>query len=218
MNDSTVHEPLGLAVAVNVYKESCQQLRECFVRISSNLHGAKVLIILNGFYRPEVIELAQGYGFMTHCGENFGTNQTWHLWWLRMLDFFSSTMCNICLKLDPDTMVDRTPTSIPDASYFGDVHYNSDYDLRFVQGGITGLAGQAVHRILDSQLLIPGPDKAWFTVQLQPDTALADDQLIAAALRHLGIFPIAWPECSSRWRQAVLNSSLEYAIVHPRYY
>lgn len=217
----TIHgnfEKLSVAVAVNVHLEPGQQVYECLTRISSNLPGSKVLVILNGAQRPEVLELARAHGFMTYSGENLGTNHTWHLWWLRMLDFFIASSCDVCLKLDPDTMVDRTPATIPDALYFGDVHYNAEYDLSFVQGGITGFSRDAVHRILESQLLVPGPEKGWFTVPLRPGIALADDQLLAAALKHLDILPVFWSECKSRWRLQVVNVPLIHAIVHPRYY
>jgi hypothetical protein len=218
MNDERNAEGLRLAVAVNVYRESERQVGECLQRIYNNLSGAQVLVILNGDCREDVISIAKGYKFAVHCGENWGTNRRWHLWWLRMLEFFALSQADVCFKLDPDTMVDKAPSMIPDALYFGDVQYNESYDFPFVQGGVTGLSCAAVKRILETRVLIPGPEKEWFKLQLPKREAFADDQLLAACLRHIHILPAHWPQCKSQWRVPLISLPVEYAIVHPRFY
>lgn len=206
-----------LAVAINVYAESVQQVDECFIRIARNLPEAKVSVFLNGEDRSDVRRLADQLGFKVRYGMNLGTNRTWHLWWQRMLEFFCNTGCDVCFKFDPDTMVDRPPVAIPNASYFGDLHY-SVYGFPFVQGGVTGLSIRAIKTIMNDQLLEPVGKKLWFTIRLSPNASFADDQLLALVLKHIDIVPVAWPECKSSWKLPVPNDPVTYAIVHPRYY
>jgi hypothetical protein len=140
----------------------------------------------------------------------------WNLWWLRMLTFFRDSAADVCFKFDPDTMVDATPSAIPSCGYFGDVQ-RTFRGVVFVQGGVTGLSASTVAELLEARLLEPRAYKPWMDTVLLRQTFM-DDQLLAAALKHLGISPVKWPECKSEWQTPVLNHPREYAIVHPRYY
>jgi hypothetical protein len=133
-----------------------------------------------------------------------------------MLRFFSESGAEVCFKFDPDTMVDGIPRAIPKAQYFGDV-WRSRLGFRFIQGGITGLGGAAIHELLRSRLLEPSLCESWMKgIPISP--VLMDDQLLAMALQKLGVLPSCWSECRSRWKTPVQNDHKEYAIVHPRYY
>lgn len=205
-------ESIKISVAINVSRESVRQIKECLERIAVNLPRAEVAVFLDGVVRPEIEKLAHNHGF--HCipGENLGNNSDWNRWWIRMLTFFVYSNADVCFKFDPDTMVDARPVLIPTADYFGQVCGD------FVQGGVTGLSRSAVRRLLEFRLLerVPGRQRPWLE---EPRTQeFMDDQLIARALAHIGIFPSRWTECRSEWRDPVLNRPLNHAIVHPRYY
>ena len=205
-----------LAIAVNVYNESIPQLTACLSRIEWNLPNSQRSLFLNGANRKELYLLAERFGFEVVVGRNLGTNQTWHIWWLRMLHFFDRTAAEICFKFDPDTMVDRTPIKFPNADYFGYVKH-SRYGFPFIQGGITGLSISLVRTMIQNRLLNYDPEKRWFSHPLQQVTDLADDQFLALVIQDLGVYPTPWTECKSLWRSPVQNESGEYSIVHPRY-
>lgn len=207
----TMNNKKKVSVAINVYKESLLQITQCLERISQNLPEAKVAVFFDGVQRSDVSDLARSLGFLTVLGENCGRNETWYLWWLRMLYFFDWSDAEICLKLDPDTMVDAAPCSFPEAHYFGDIVRT------FIQGGVTGLSGKLVRFILDKKLLEPveNGSKPWLKLE---GPHFADDTALAIMLRHIGIYPEQWNECRSRWKHPVPNSPIVYSIVHPRYY
>lgn len=205
-----------LAIAVNVYNESIPQLTACLSRIEQHLPNARRTLFLNGGNQRELWLLAERFGFGIVVGENLGTNRTWHLWWLRMLQYFDRTAADVCFKFDPDTMVDRTPIEFPKADYFGQVQY-SRCGYPFIQGGITGLSIGIVRTIIRENLLEYRRGKPWFSHPLRLQTNLADDQFLGLVLHHLGARPVPWTECRSLWRRPVPNESTEFSIVHPRY-
>jgi hypothetical protein len=205
-----------LAIAINVYDESIPQLTACLSKIAQNLPQAQRTLFLNGPHRKELCLLAERFGFQIEGGKNLGKNLTWHIWWIRMLHFFDRTDAEVCFKFDPDTMVDRTPREYPNADYFGSVR-KSGYGFPFIQGGITGLSIGVVRTIIRRNLLRYDPERNWFSHPLQQMHDLADDQLLALVLGHLGVYPTPWPECRSVWRRPILNESGEFSIVHPRY-
>ena len=206
-----------IAIALNVYKEPYRQVFECFGRIATNLPSAVVTVFINGIPRPDVCGLAEELGFQIRMGNNFGANSSWHLWWLKMLEFFQDARAATYFKFDPDTMVDANPQAIPENDYFGTVMHSNPWGTPFVQGGITGLSQNAVCRLLKERLLEPGKNKPWMA--LVPNScAFMDDQLIAEALASLNIRASVWQECMSVWKTPVLNDPVRYAIVHPRYY
>lgn len=210
-----------ISIAINVYKESELQLTECLSRVYSNLPGSKVKLFLDGINRPELNNLVNSFGYSIVTGPHYCSHEKWPLYWLRMLDFFKESGSEYCLKIDPDTMVDRPPR-LCNHDYYGKIqhHYNNMRNPGFVQGGITGISQRAVNLVLDKKILdnvLPfdqivsfgGPPATW---------PLCDDQLFAWTLRQVGIYPHAWEECFSEWRRPIDNSNLRFAIVHPRYY
>jgi hypothetical protein len=205
-----------VAAAVNVHRESARQLEECLSRIARNLPAAAVTVFVNGDHGLSLTQMVERYGLRLVEGPNLGTNATWHFWWLRMLLFFRQEKAEVCFKFDPDTMVDATPRAIPNADYFGSIWLSRRYGIPFIQGGVTGLSGRAVCRLLDSGILLKGSaclppvSEAW--------QGLADDQHLGLILARLGIAPVAWPECLSRWKTPVANEAQTHALVHPRYY
>jgi hypothetical protein len=205
-----------VAVGINIFQEPRAQITECLRRLRGNLAQATVRIFLNGPFDSRVSDLCESFGSPVRPGENLGTNASWHLWWLRMLEFFRDSQCDVCLKIDPDTMVDTTPIAFPDADYFGCLEVSQRYRIPFVQGGVAGLSQRAVCGILASEVLLPGPNKPW--IGPQGWDALADDQHLACALRSIGITGASWRECFSQWKTPVANEPVKYAIVHPRYY
>lgn len=207
-----------LGIAINVYRESIQQISECSIRIATHLPYADVAIFIDGEDRRDVHILTAKYRFTVIQGESLGSNNTWHLWWLRMLKWTASKEHDIFFKLDPDTMVDRSPRSFPTYSYFGSIMYSARYRCPFVQGGITGLSRNTIVHILESQLLVPDVRKRWFSKGFDCSEKLADDQMLGFALKHIGVLPTAWMECRSLWRTPVANDGMKFAIVHPRYY
>jgi hypothetical protein len=210
MSDRTI------AIAINVYVEPIGQLTACLSRIARHFPQALVTAFINGHDRPDLIHVAEQHNTTVVTGDNLARNDTWHLWWLRMLQSFRASHADLCFKFDPDTMVDAVPTCFPDADYFGSVWVSRRYGIPFVQGGITGLSKCAVRRLLASGLLTPTPptipiiEGAWKN--------FADDQHLAVALAKLGISPTEWPECYSQWKTPVSNECRKHAIVHPRYH
>ena len=216
---------MTVAVAINVYKETPVQLTECFSRVRANL-SSKVKIFLDGQDRPEVVALAKVFGFEVVVSPNCGCNDRWHLWWLRMLEFFVQSGADVCFKIDPDTMVDRSPV-LCSADYFGSVESFNGYD--YVQGGITGMSQRAAS--LAKTVLEQGtfksveecvcsggrPTVGYFAGPVS-SWAFTDDHAIAHVLKQVGILPVAWVECLSVWRKPIGNLKLRYAMVHPRYY
>ncbi len=205
-------ETPSLAVAVNVYRESFRQVHECLSRLATNMAHARVAVIFNGVDRPEIERIAVQNHFTVIRGENLGTNTNWRQWWLRMLAFFASSAAEVCLKIDPDTMVDAPPAFFPKSKYFGTVCG------RFIQGGITGLSKHAVHGLLASQILELDAVEGALLFPMPPAVPFMDDQLLAKALVYLGIYPEDWTECRSVWREEISNNPAKHAIVHPRYY
>lgn len=205
-----------VAVAINVCSENRPQITECFRRVAVNLQGAMVRIFLDGKYRPEVVQLADSFGFAAILGENLGRNATWNLWWLRMLRFFEECRAPVCFKFDPDTMVDAVPSSLPPDDYFGTVSDRTPWGTPFVQGGVTGLSGTAVSKLLDRKVIESGLQD--LVRSLPREFGLADDQLLAEALARVNIHATRWTECLSLWKKSVPNMPIKYAIVHPRYY
>jgi hypothetical protein len=208
----------SLGIAINVYRESIQQISECIIRIATHLPYADVAIFIDGQDRRDVNILAENFGFTVIQGKSLGSNDTWHLWWLRMLTWTASNEHDIFLKLDPDSMVDRSPHSFPEYSYFGSVTYSTRYKCPFVQGGITGLSRNTIAHVIESQLLVPDARKRWFSKGFGSSEDLADDQMLGFALKHIDVLPMAWMECRSLWRTPVANDGMKFAFVHPRYY
>ncbi len=204
------------AVAVNVFTESKAQVEQCLKRIRRNLAPDFAKVFLNGVDRPDVLEVCSQFAFQVESGPNYGSNKYWNLWWIRMLEFFRASGAETCFKFDPDTMVDRTPKTIPSVGYFGDV-CTSRKGFRFVQGGVTGLGIATVEALLVSKILETRFCELWMR-GLAISPYLMDDQLLSIALRMLGILPTCWCECTSRWKMPILNNLGECAIVHPRYY
>jgi hypothetical protein len=208
-----------VAIAVNTWQEPYKQLAVCFRKIAAAFPSAHVKVFVNGGARPDVTAMAKSFNFDAVDVPNLGSNATWKLWWLRMLKFFEAVNADVCFKFDPDTMVDATPGSFPDADYFGSrVRCAPTASAAwFVQGGVTGLSGRAVRRLIESDVLRSGGGKSW-----EPRFALnapfLDDQLVCTALAVLGIDPVTWDQCLSRWKCPVLNCPITHAIVHPRYY
>jgi hypothetical protein len=218
---------MSVAVAINIHKEGKMQICACLERIRRHLPNSSVAIFLNGELRLDLRGAFRDFGVEVFEGDNFANNQQWTLWWLRMLFWFQRSKQQVCLKLDPDTMVDAQPRYFPQAHYFGDVHtamvriqlneYWYPSEMPFIQGGIVGLSINAVEKLIEAKLLHPPKYESWCP-PISPDLIFMEDHLIAAALRQLDINPVQWPECKSLWKIPILNYPPQYSIVHPRYY
>lgn len=217
---------MTVAVAINVYKETPAQLTECFCRVRANL-TSKVKVFLDGLDRPEVTTLAKLFGFDSVVAPHCGSNDKWHLWWLRMVEFFVQSGADVCFKIDPDTMVDRPPVLCA-ADYFGTIESFNGYD--YLQGGIMGMSRRAVglaktvleqgtFKSVEESVCSGGPPtmESGFGGPVS-EWPLCDDHAMAHVFKQVGILPVAWAECLSVWRTPVSNLDLRYAMVHPRYY
>ncbi|SRR6266446_5205287 len=212
-----MRELRDIAIAMTVYNEPYRQIYESLSRVFTNLPSAEVCVFLNGQYRPDVSALTRELNFKLVVSDNLAKNDTWFLWWSGMLKFFVSSGAKVCFKFDPDTMVDAKPTSIPSDDYFGSVRQGGFRKVTFVQGGVTALSSDAVQQLLAEKLLESENVHKWMA-PIPANLPLMDDQLIAEAIAYLGIRPVTWRECRSRWRVPVLNTPITHSIVHPRYY
>lgn len=196
-----------LAVAINTFKESERQLRECLQRVHDNLPSASVHIFINGGL-AEHQKTAAEFDFVSSVVPNYGNNRLWYLWWKRMIEWFLTTNATKLLKIDPDTMVDTVPKAIPDADYFGCI------DDWFVQGGVTGLSRTLAMRLIDEKMLCRSQAMRCNVSK----RAFADDKYLAKLLTFMNVRATPWDEVYSRWKLPVANSPLTHSIVHPRYF
>ena len=206
-----------ISVAINVRDEPCVQVDECLSRVHANLPGSAVKIIINGTQRPEIKRLADHYGFVCENSVNAKPNLLLYVWFGRMFSFFNKQGRIYNLKIDPDTMIDRSPSSMPNDDYFGSIDQNANQ--RFVQGGMQGMSLRAIQSIIESKKFLSP------TTQLYPDWIKpeenTEDWALGYIMQELGFDPQAWDECRSQWRVPVIQPShvpLRYAICHPRYY
>lgn len=218
---------MELSLVINVHKEPPCQVEACLSRAMANLRPKRTVIFLNGVCRPDLVNLFQKFALEIRHVENYANNQQWCLWWSRMLEWHLSGCGDLLLKIDPDTMVDAPPQSVPTEDYFGDVHlspvrvaphtYWISDPVPFVQGGVVGLSRRAV-RDLHTTGLLEMPRLQDWCPTISSRMIFMEDHLIAAALRVIGIYPRQWAECKSQWKIPVINCPIKYAIVHPRYY
>ena len=195
-----------LAIAVNMHRESPEQIEECVSKIQMNMPKAKFIVFANDSNK-NMDDVCINRGVKLVKCENYGNNQQWYLWWKRMLEWFLYTERPYFLKLDPDTMVDREPKFIPSADYFGTIE---DW---FIQGGCTGISRKLAIKIISENKLT---EKIAKNINVK-SSAFADDKYLAKTILKMGFCCASWSEIKSRWRIPIKNEYNKFAIVHPRY-
>lgn len=207
MNSFKAFSDVSVAIGINTYRESTQQVEECLSRVRRFMPDSNVFVFVNG-QTQEHASIASRLGFGAEIVTNYGTNELWFLWWERMLRWFLDLNHDVFIKIDPDTMVDKTPQTVPVADYFGCI------DDWFIQGGVVGLSRACAYRLISEKLLTC---EACQELEVTHSGAYADDKYLAAVLKQIGVKPTEWPEVFSRWKIPVINFPVEFSIVHPRY-
>lgn len=206
-----------ISIAINVHKEHRQQVWECLARVHRNMPDAAVKVWANGEARPDVRIMADSFCFDFAMTPNYFGKGLVPLWHGKHLRWFAQESRVYNLKIDCDTMVDRTPKELPNADYFGTIDYSPTYT--FIQGGCEGLSLSMVQRILSTNYLdsvtSPYRNPSHFAAE---EISFGEDWAMGHMCRSLGVEPTLWPECNSHWKGQCANYLLRHAIVHPRYH
>jgi hypothetical protein len=133
-------------------------------------------------------------------------------WTERYLKAFLATDADVLIKVDPDTAVNGTVASFPEADVFG-----QRYMGQHVQGGAMGYSRAAAQKIVDSGLLL----RAKYTLleytyaHKSGRSVSCQDRIVGDVVKQLGLSIAPWPAASVLTFPPKRDTG-EFAFVHPR--